>query len=231
MDATLVRRVLAAAVAEAVAVLWPRACAGCGASDAAVCGACRAALAGPLVRERLGGLPLVAAAHYGGAARAIVRAAKEHGGGAEAAALAAGLARALAAAPGGDEAVVVRVPSSREGLRRRGFDPVRLVLRRAGVAAPALRRVGREGTQKGRAAGERRAAARGSLAVPAVLARRLRGREVVVVDDVVTTGATALEAVRALRAAGARPVAIAAVARARRTAVVTLASAQDDHVA
>ncbi|WP_404312820.1 ComF family protein [Agrococcus terreus] len=227
-----------AALREAAGVVWPVDCAGCGARDAAVCTACAAALDGPLVLERLGGLPLVAAAVYEGPVRGLVARAKEHAGRAEARALAAGLARALAAAPAG---VPVRVPSSREGRRRRGFDPVALLLRRAGARAPALRRAPagaartggalRGGAQKTRSADDRRLAAAGSLVVPAGLARRLAGRPVVVVDDVVTTGATALEAVRALRAAGAEPVAIAAVARAPRRGCVPLASAQARGVA
>jgi predicted amidophosphoribosyltransferase len=43
---------------------------------------------------------------------------------------------------------------------------------------------------------------------------RLRGRPVVLVDDVVTTGATALACVRALRTRGANVCAVIAIARA-----------------
>ena len=45
-------------------------------------------------------------------------------------------------------------------------------------------------------------------------ARRVRGRHVVLVDDVVTTGATAAACTRALRRAGASAVTVAALARA-----------------
>jgi len=201
---------IAAALREAASVLWPVACAGCGAVDVAVCGACSAALrAGPL-REALDGVPLLAAAAYEGPARDLVAACKERGGRAEARALGAGLALAIAAAPAG---ALVRVPSSRDGMRRRGFDPVVLVLRAAGLRATPLRRIRGGGAQKQRSAEARRAAAVGSLALPSSAARRLEGRAVVVVDDVVTSGSTAREAVRAVRAAGCRPVAIVAVAR------------------
>lgn len=202
------------ALREAASVLWPVECAGCGAADVAVCEACAATLLGPLVRESLDGVPLLAAAAYEGVVRSLVGACKERGGGREARALGAGLARAVAAAPA---AALVRVPSSRSGMRRRGFDPVALVVRAAGLRAVPLRRsraaTGAGGAQKERSAAARASAAHGSLRLPPREAARLAGLPVVIVDDVVTSGATAREAVRAVRAAGCRPVAIAAVAR------------------
>lgn len=208
------------ALREAASVVWPVECAGCGVRDVAVCSACRSLLlAGPL-RDELEGLPLVAAAEYADRVRALVVACKAHGARAEARALGAGLALALAALP---DAELVRVPPSRVGQRSRGFDPVALVVRQTGMRSWSLRRArasaeaaaGAGGAQKQRSATARARAAEGSLELPPRVARRLAGRPVVVVDDVVTSGATAREAVRALRAAGCLPVGIAAVARTR----------------
>lgn len=204
------------AVREAASVLWPVACAGCGALDVAVCPACAGLLLAGPERELLDGVPLVAAARYEGAVRALVGACKERGDRATARALGAGLALAIAAAPAG---ALVRVPSSRAGMRERGFDPVELVLRGAGLRAVPLRRVaGRAppGAQKERSADERALAARGSLQLAPRHRARLAGVAAVLVDDVVTSGATAREGLRALRAAGCEPVAIAAVARTER---------------
>ncbi|GEK79601.1 ComF family protein [Agrococcus baldri] len=209
-------RWLGAALREAASVLWPVACGGCGALDVAVCPACRALLTAGPVRELLDGLPLVAAAEYAGPVRALVGALKEHGAAAEARALGAGLALALATLPAAEP---VLVPSSGEGMRRRGFDPVALVARGAGLRPSALRRdrsAGVGGSQKERTVAERERAARGTLVLPKRLRDSLAGRPVVVVDDVVTSGATVREAVRALRAAGCEPVGIAAVARTPR---------------
>jgi predicted amidophosphoribosyltransferase len=50
--------------------------------------------------------------------------------------------------------------------------------------------------------------------VPAAQAGRLAGRAVILVDDVITTGATAAAATRALKRAGAARVDVLAFARA-----------------
>ncbi|EIV93933.1 ComF family protein [Frankia sp. QA3] len=158
------------------------------------------------------------------------------------AALARAVARALpAAAPaalGGPSGVrsapapapafvLVPVPSTAAARRRRGFDHLALlcsaaaaVLRRHGHrvrVAPVLRPVRRLADQAGLGAAARAVNLAGAFEVvnPARAARRATlpaGARVVVVDDVLTTGATMGEAVRALRAASVRTTAVAVVA-------------------
>ena len=59
---------------------------------------------------------------------------------------------------------------------------------------------------------ERRALVDGAFAVP--VGERVRGRTVLVIDDVMTTGATLAGCARALKEAGAVEVRVAALARA-----------------
>ncbi|WP_307796637.1 ComF family protein [Actinomadura barringtoniae] len=113
------------------------------------------------------------------------------------------------------------MPSARGAVRRRGYDATRRmvveaarVLRAGGVrveAADALRHRRRVADQAGLSAGERAANLVGAMEAVGVA-----GRRVVVADDVITSGATAAEAVRALRAGGAEVVGIATVAATRR---------------
>jgi len=122
------------------------------------------------------------------------------------------VARALADA----EAVeaLVPVPASRSALRRRGYAVVELVARRAGLPVrPLLRAARAVSDQRGLDREERRRNVAGSLR-----ARPSAGLRVLVMDDVVTTGATLEEAERALRAAGARVVGAATAAATPRRA-------------
>ncbi|UUZ58125.1 ComF family protein [Nocardioides sp. B-3] len=81
-------------------------------------------------------------------------------------------------------------------------------------------RAGAWWTEAGLSAGERARNPAGSMSCPsppvARLARRHARARVLICDDVLTTGATAAEAGRALRAVGWEPVALATVAATRR---------------
>ena len=121
--------------------------------------------------------------------------------------------RAALRAPGPAPPLVVPVPLHPRRLRARGFNPALAVARAAAQAIgarvdpTALERVRDTPTQTGLAAAARRANLRGAMR-----ARRALPACVWIADDVVTTGATASEAARALRAAGARRVVAVAAA-------------------
>ncbi len=124
---------------------------------------------------------------------------------------------------------VIAVPLFPAKQRLRGYnqsarivDEVSEELRRAGgwtlrAAHGALRRIRDTESQFGLTASGRRRNLRGAFVVadPAAVA----GREVLLVDDIYTTGATARECARVLRQAGAAKVWVATVARAQREMV------------
>lgn len=205
-------------------LVLPSTCAGCAGPGPALCPACTGRLAG--VRSTRAspdpcppGLPRTrAATAYDDVLRRLLIAHKEHGR----LGLSAPLGALLAAAVhdlGAGTVVLVPVPSSSAAVRARGHDHALRLARAAAHtsgqrAAPLLMPVRAVADQAGLDTRGRAANLAGALAVR----RPLDGLAVVVVDDVMTTGATLVEAARALREGGAQvrgAAVVAAVARHR----------------
>jgi len=206
------------ALLDAWAVLMPTECSGCGTPDRALCAACRTALRGAPTSARREALTVWSALDYTEVVGRVLVAYKD-GGRTDAApmlaaALGAAVAAALAAAPPGASGILlVTVPSSHRAWRARGFHPVDLLLRRAGLwSVPVLRPRSAAADQVGLGREQRLDNRRDTL----VAARSLAGQRVLLVDDIVTTGATLLEARRAVHLAGGIVLGAATVAETRR---------------
>ncbi|MEO8282026.1 MAG: phosphoribosyltransferase family protein [Pseudarthrobacter sp.] len=168
-------------------------------------------------------LPVVAAGVYREELAQALLSFKRHGQHQLKAVLARGLGNGIAAAAAGfDDVCLVPVPSSTGAFIKRGFSPIHLLL----SARPQLQQQGRaragplvvdvlrksrrraavqqlSGGQKGLGRGARAARVRGSMKVPGHKCTRVSGRRCIIVDDVLTTGATLAEAARALHLSGA----------------------------
>lgn len=118
---------------------------------------------------------------------------------------------------------IAHVPTEPGRRRRRGFDHAHLLARGVSrvLATPAVTLLSaRRGAPD---QGGRGLAVRGCLPADTFVAHRpLHGARLLLVDDVLTTGATAAVAARALRAAGAETVHLAVLARAGRHRLVSV---------
>ena len=212
------------ALLDTWALLMPVQCAGCGADDRALCEACRAQLLPEVTVRMTRGIPVFSALDYEGVVRSAILAFKEHDrtdvAAALAAPLAAAISRALAvhtesspAAPSTQRPELALVPTSRGAWRRRGYCPVQMLVRRCGVRTTRVLSH-RRATDAQKELG---AAERATNLLGAFVARRhLHGRSFVIVDDILTSGATITEAARAIEAAGGEVVAAATIAFTRR---------------
>jgi ComF family protein len=225
-----------------ISLVWPARCAGCGtfvAEGTSFCASCRSTLvplfsccpgcAMPLEVEECTGcrtrpFPFVragAALAYGGAlAEALLR--FKHGGQRH---LAVPLARYLApimSAMLDQVDVLCPVPLHPRRLRKRGFNQALEILRESVGMLPKERRrrlvpdslarkIDTPTLGRGSPAARAHAVA-GAFVVPGPA--EICSRHVLVIDDVMTTGATLAECARTLLAAGAARVSVAVLARA-----------------
>lgn len=129
-----------------------------------------------------------------------------------------GQAMAAFARPDGGADAVLPVPMEACKRRRRGYNQAELLARAfaqcTGVPPETglLLRTHETASQVGRSRAERLAAMRGTFTVPD--GARVAGRRLWLVDDVLTTGATAIACTEALRKAGARSVTLITACRA-----------------
>jgi predicted amidophosphoribosyltransferase len=206
-------------------LVLPLECGGCGTPSTKWCPDCaRSLVVKPdqphLITPRVDpGVPVLSLGRYAGVRRGAIVAVKEHGR----ADLVAPLAAALRAGMDNLRAwgvvdtplTVVPAPTRRSAARRRGGDPVTRIARAATATHPdvdvvqALRlramvrdSVGLSGPDRQR-----------NIAGRVKLIKQVTG-DVLLVDDIVTTGATACESIRMLHSGGAHVAAVLAIANA-----------------
>lgn len=281
--------VLTGALADLTDLLLPSVCAVCAQEPGTLCPPCstelRTALlhpyraedgaaALPLQGDGLTPLPVVSAAHYGGAVSGAILAFKDHGRMGLAGVLRPALRRALSAAPSlvpellphrhltgqrneSAPVVLVPIPGRAAGFRTRGYDPLGEVLVGGLPGGWCLRpdllthrqRLRWPAAALGRLAGPLGVTDGASHAGSTVSSRRRQGHDrfrptssllrlaptlaagtrsegapqVVLVDDVMTTGTTLAAAGRALESVGIRPTAAVVLA------AVSPPADQDEH--
>jgi len=197
---------------ELVALGAPVRCVGCGLLGSALCRTCQNALGGPLVPKVPGVDRVVVGLPYRGPARSLVLDLKLRGDRTAAAPLAKAMIREVAAA-GLLAEVVTWVPGRVPENRRRGLDHAGILAAHVGRGLglpvhPLLHRTGERADQASLGAAERWANLHGAFAAAECPQR------VALVDDLVTTGATAAACAGALRAAGATRIEVLAACSA-----------------
>ena len=219
------------AARDALAVVFPVNCAGCGELDYVVCPRCESDLHPRVCRIELEAegrptLSVWAGLTYEEPLLAVIHAFKESGrtnlGGVLTEPLRAAVRQACASLSPVEPFAFVCPPSTRESHRARGYVPLELLAKRVGIRPARIlvaHKARRDQSVLGRE--ERWHNLEGSLRAVTpgrfpTSASSVVGRRVILLDDVATTGATLHECARALRAAGAIVLGAAVLAHAKR---------------
>jgi predicted amidophosphoribosyltransferase len=206
-------------------LILPLECGGCGAPSTKWCDTCAAALrvhtdephlASPRIDP---GVPVFALGRYAGPRRQAIVALKEHGRrdlvGPLARALALGIHQLVSWGILDVPFTIVPAPTRASAARRRGGDPVTRIAAQATqnhpdiVVVQALRTRAMVRDSVGLTSADRERNLTGRIKL-----RRPVDGDILLVDDIVTTGATAREAVRTLAEAGAKVTAVLTLAQA-----------------
>ncbi|MCV7260189.1 ComF family protein [Mycobacterium shimoidei] len=208
-------------------LILPLECGGCGAPSTRWCATCAQELAvNPdqphVVTPRVDpGVPVLALGRYAGARRTAIVNMKDRGRTdliqPLARALAVGIHRMLTWGLLDVPMTIVPAPTRRAAARKRGGDPVTRMAKAAGknhpgiavVQALKITALARDSAGLGTAERERNIVGRVQL-----IKRPPAGTEVLLVDDIVTTGATVRESVRVLHIAGIEVASVLTVAAA-----------------
>jgi ComF family protein len=227
---TTIAAALRHAATRALDAALPASCVGCGVEGPTICDRCRPALDARLART--GGVPiglpaelpepllqLEWCAQFRGVVRDALHAIKYGGEQRLADPLGAAVARRWAAVGVGAD-LVTHVPVHPDRARERGYDQADLIARRAARElalphGPLLRRARATIAQFDLDRRDRARNVRGAFVVDAQQAPTIAGRWILLIDDVVTTGATLSASASALLAEGALGVSAITVARER----------------
>ena len=195
---------------EFLNLLLPTRCALCRRLGAPICEPCTSSLVWQPHEASRGHLLGAVASCYGEVESRLVKSFKEQGQTSLLPYLAQPMTRLLieimARFP---DAALVPVPSGRANFLKRGFSPAKLLAQRVNRSAgrPTVvldgLKFGHEILDQSKLDSTSR---HENLRDSMVGSNTLRGREVIIIDDIVTTGATILEAARAATAAGANVV-------------------------
>lgn len=209
-------------------LILPLVCGGCGASSTRWCETCSAAITVAqdephIITPRLDpGVPVFSLGRYAGSRRQAIVALKENGRtdliAPLAHVLATGIHHLLTWGMVELPLTIVPAPTRRQAARRRGGDPVTRLATAAVAAHPditvmtalRMKALVRDSVGLSTAARERNIAGRVVMTAKNIPLET----DVLVVDDIITTGSTARESVRVLQTAGARVTGVLALAAA-----------------
>ena len=183
-------------------LLFPELCVGCGQHKGLLCKKCSWEWSGRPIKNQINKIPLISASYYSHSISKIILRAKEDNDRRARLLIANSIAQFISA-----PMTIVPIPSRKAALRRRGFDHSYLlakeIARLSSGSALRILKVNRTIRDQTSVSHEARFANLAG-AYSAKFGNRLTS-PVVLIDDLVTTGSSMREAIRALEDAGIKP--------------------------